>query len=150
MTLLRVLFLLQLMAKVLMSIYQHLPLSLATLIFPTNFWHQTKYISFKLEPQNLLPSLLIFLVLPTENYLCNAMRFERTYSNRYLLILDLKSFSHLADRSKESILQEENFRVQLYEEKTVDTGILITYRNGDRKIMHSIRIASGPLFRIRK
>ena len=48
------------MAKVLMSIYQHLPLSLATLIFPTKFWHQTKYISFKLEPQNLLPSLLIF------------------------------------------------------------------------------------------
>ena len=30
--------------------------------------------------------------------------FERTYSNRCLLILDLKSFSHLADRSKESIL----------------------------------------------
>ena len=34
--------------------------------------------------------------------------------------------------------------------ETVDTGILVTSRNGDRKVMQSIRITSRPLPRIRK
>ena len=34
--------------------------------------------------------------------------------------------------------------------ETVDIDMLVTSRNGDRKIMHSIRITSGPLTRIRK
>ena len=34
--------------------------------------------------------------------------------------------------------------------ETVDINILVTSRNGDRKIMKSIRILSRPLSRIRK
>ena len=34
--------------------------------------------------------------------------------------------------------------------ETVDIDILATSRNGDRKIMQSIRIVSGPPWRIRK
>ena len=34
--------------------------------------------------------------------------------------------------------------------KTVDVDILVTSRNGDRKVMQSIRIASRPSSRIRK
>ena len=34
--------------------------------------------------------------------------------------------------------------------KTVDTGILTTSTNGDRKIMQSIRIMGGPATRMRK
>ena len=34
--------------------------------------------------------------------------------------------------------------------ETVDINILVTSRNGDRKIMKSIRITSRPLSRIRK
>ena len=35
-------------------------------------------------------------------------------------------------------------------EETVDIDILVTYRNGDRKIMQSIRITSRPPLRKRK
>ena len=34
--------------------------------------------------------------------------------------------------------------------KTFDIDILVTFRNGDRKIMQSIRITSRPSSRIRK
>ena len=34
--------------------------------------------------------------------------------------------------------------------ETVDSDILITCRNGDRKIMESIRVTSSPTSRIRK
>ena len=34
--------------------------------------------------------------------------------------------------------------------ETADIEILVTSRNGDRKIMHSIRITSRPLLRKRK
>ena len=34
--------------------------------------------------------------------------------------------------------------------ETVDTDMLVISRNGDRKIMHSIRITSKPPSRIRK
>ena len=34
--------------------------------------------------------------------------------------------------------------------ETVDIDILVTFRNGDRKIMQSIRIMSRPLLRKRK
>ena len=34
--------------------------------------------------------------------------------------------------------------------ETVDIDILVTSKNGDKKIMQSMRITSGPLSRIRK
>ena len=47
--------------------------------------------------------------------------------------------------SIDSRLKSINFRFN-----TADTDILVTSRNGDRKKMQSIRIANGPLSRIRK
>ena len=48
---------------------------------------------------------------------------------------------YLDRRSKESILLAENSIVR---KETVDIDILVTYRNGERKIMQPIRITSGP------
>ena len=59
-----------------------------------------------------------------------------------MVILDLEPFS---SQVKGKLLQPENFRV----EKTDGIDILLTSRNGDRKIMESIRIMSTPSSRIR-
>ena len=48
---------------------------------------------------------------------------------------------YLDHRSKESILLAEN---SIARKETVDIDILVTYRNGERKIMQPIRITSGP------
>ena len=59
--------------------------------------------------------------------------------------------SHLDHRSKESILQAESFQSLVVQgKKTVDVHILVTSRNGDRKVIHSIRITSRPSSRIWK
>ena len=73
----------------------------------------------------------------------------RRLVNRCLLILDL--LNHLDHRSKESILLDQNSRVSLaVQGRKLLTDILVTSRNGDRKVMQSIRITSRPTSRIRK
>ena len=66
----------------------------------------------------------------------------QTSVERCLLILDLNP---LRLKSKESIPEPGCARKQI-----VDIDILVTSRNGDRKIMQSVRIMSGPTSRIRK
>ena len=55
-----------------------------------------------------------------------------------LLILDLKS--HLDHRSKETFNRKRIPESSCAKKETVDRDTLVTSRNGDRKIIRSIRI----------
>ena len=65
-------------------------------------------------------------------------------------------FVHSEFKATKMIDQRKAFYRQIILEssyvrkETLDIGILVTYRNGDRKTMQSIRITSVPPSRIRK
>ena len=58
--------------------------------------------------------------------------------------------THLDHRSKKLFCRQGVSEFKRARKKRFDTGILITSRMGDRKIMQTIRITTGPLSRMRK
>ena len=70
---------------------------------------------------------------------------------RCLLISDLKPIYYIIGKPKEKPFYRQRIRgSSCARKKTVDMRILVTSRNGDRKILESIRITSGPFSRLRK
>ena len=67
--------------------------------------------------------------------------------NRSLLILDLKPFRY---RSKKASHKQMIPESSCARKQTVDIEILVTSRNGDRKIMQSITITTRPPTKKRK
>ena len=65
-----------------------------------------------------------------------------------MLILDLKPSRSLV--KKKALYRQRIAESTCVRKETVDRDIFVTSRNGDRKIIQSIRISSGPPSRIRK
>ena len=83
-----------------------------------------------------------------KDYGIQEIRLERTYSQRMSVNSGPKATQIIGQRKafyRQRIPEFSHAR-----KETVDIDILVTSRNGERKIMQSIRITSRPPSRIRK
>ena len=83
-----------------------------------------------------------------KDYSIEEIGLEKTYSYKMSVNSRLKATKIIGQRR--AFYRQRIPESSCARKETVDIDILVTSRNGDRKIMQSIRITSGPPSRKRK
>ena len=83
-----------------------------------------------------------------KDYRIQTICLERTYSYNMFVNSGLKATKII--RQRKAFYRQRIPEFSLVRKGTIDIDILVTSRNGDRKIMQSIRITSRPPLRKRK